>query len=89
MKTFECFITEVINNDVFGRLNNTLETSSDEVYFDYGISYNIVKTVRRFYDNTNIYNKYKINKMISEDLKNFYIVYDMVLTKCKNEGINN
>lgn len=71
MKTYSQFIS-ALNNSLYsyGRFEHLLEQDGDCEIDGVVISYSSISTIRRFYNNTNDYNRVKISEMINNNIRN-------------------
>ena len=90
MKTYSDFISTVINESYsYGRFDYLLEQESDCVIDGVTISNSSITLIRRFYENTNTYNRTKISDMINNSISNINRVVNLIkdynLIRSENE----
>ncbi len=79
MKTYSDFISTVINESYsYGMFDYLLEQESDCVIDGVTISGSSITLIRRFYENTNTYNRTKISDMINNNIRNIDRVVNLI-----------
>lgn len=89
MKSFREFITESnTKNFSIRRFDELIEKTSTCVIDGYEVHASVLSSIKRFYENTNPYNRAKVVGMINNSIRNVEKVHKLVLDyeKIKSQG---